>query len=301
MSNIKLWDRLLRLPETNDPLIEAARRDLKLPRPNHAGALIGPEPLAERFVFSEGIFDELSRVMLDDTSRSAAIERARVPCFPAWIEAGRYSWHFWLDADGAQMATFFLNGRSPLTVFNIGDVISGSAGDINVALTSLGARIQSAENVPDDWFGAFSFRVVFLLAVISSPRAASVRRRLSGEGLSAADRAMRLRRAQAGRPMFSFNEVILVPAKTALHRGVLQPVESFAGMRGHVVMGHWRLIDGKIEPYWIWVDGHRRGNDRLGTIVKQRNVGAVTGRWRKGFQIPDGLGLAGERRPARSR
>lgn len=294
---IKLWDRLLKLPETRDPHVERARQDLKLPKPNHALVTVGDEPLAERFVFPEGVFDELKLLFCDEESRALALKIARVPCYPCWIETQWIAWHFWRDEAGIGRVCVLINGSIPFAVIDVDKFLNSDKEQKGITLAGEAWAQMNAVSIEDQrrLMGA----VFFLLASISLPRLTSIRQRLSGEAVSAADRALRRRRAYVGRPVFSFNEVTLVPAKTALHRGVLKPIESFAGMRGHVVMGHWRLIDGKVEAYWIWVDGHRRGDDRLGTIVKQRNVGRSRERFRRGFSVPDGIGAPGEKRAAR--
>lgn len=296
--SIKLWDRLLRLPPTNVELIERARRDLKLPSTNHLICEQSCQPMAERFLFADTALDDLMRVFDDEESRWSAVIVARVPCIPCWVETGDYAWHFWSDDRGRTMCTFFMDGRTPLAVFHF-DGLRDESDETPVTLTPAAVAIQLTGDVPDIWFSAAASRVVFLLAALSQPRVATVRRQIPGGADGAAERASRLRRAQIGRPVFSFNVVEFRPAQTALHRGVLKPVESFAGMRGHVVMGHWRLIDGKIEPYWIWVDGHRRGDDSLGTIVKERQVASLRGGLRRGFTVPAELGRHGERRAAR--
>ena len=135
-----------------------------------------------------------------------------------------------------------------------------------------------------------------VIALTNSPRAAVARRKRLDD--DAASRAMRLRRFQRGRPIFSYNQVDLVIPKTCIYRGELRAVESFEGVRGHMVIGHWRLIEKVLEPFWVWINGHKRGDCERGWIVKQRNVTYVSGGIRRGFAIPSDYGEAGEHRKA---
>lgn len=95
--------------------------------------------------------------------------------------------------------------------------------------------------------------------------------------------------------MFSHNVVNMVLPKTCEHRGEIKSVESFAGKRGHLTVGHWRLIEGILTPYWTWVDGHKRGNAELGWVTKERHVKFSPDKARRGFLVPQAPGRRGQR------
>lgn len=64
-----------------------------------------------------------------------------------------------------------------------------------------------------------------------------------------------------------------------------------------MVIGHWRLIDGVPEPFFVWIEGHERGDRGLGWIAKERHV-KLAGGVRRGFDLPTDAGVPGERRIA---
>jgi hypothetical protein len=135
------------------------------------------------------------------------------------------------------------------------------------------------------------------LVALGHPRAATTRRIVPSLSTSA-ERAFARRQMHRGRPIFSYNVVDLVVPQTCIYRGESHPTESFAGKRGHMVIGHWRLIAGVAEPFFTWVDGHERGDRDLGYITKERSVSAHAGGMRKGFVVPNMPAAPGERRAA---
>lgn len=297
-----LADRLLAMPPTRDPWIERARDALKLPDRNHA-PVDGDihRPAVERFVFDRASWTALRDLIGDDPqSKSAALDSAKLPAPEFWLECEVFGWHFTADDAGAAIGVCFLfdeRGNSlPLAAFR---PVQWRTDDLSVRCLAFGEHLLRTEH-PDAWrWLRFTHCAAYLLAAITSPRVTSVRRVLrSPASSSVADRAFARRRAQRGRPVFSYNQVDLVLPKTALHRGVLKPVESFAGMRGHMVIGHWRLIDGVLDPFWVWVDGHARGDFALGAITKERHVRLDAEAARRGFRLPADAGRPGERRPA---
>ena len=89
----------------------------------------------------------------------------------------------------------------------------------------------------------------------------------------------------------------LVLPRTCIHCGEVVETKSLAGKRGHMVIGHWRLISGVAEPFFTRVDGHERGDRALGYITKERAVSAGSER-RKGFLVLNVPGRHGEPRAA---
>jgi hypothetical protein len=133
-----------------------------------------------------------------------------------------------------------------------------------------------------------------LTSVITNPRIAVANRVVRATNEDATQRAFALRRAQRGRPVYSFNRVEIIAPTTCEFRGVVVAAASLAGRRGHMVVGHWRLIDGKLEPYWVWVEGHERGDRELGWIAKERIV-KIAPIERRGFVSPSFSGFKGQR------
>lgn len=292
-----------------DPVCRTAADVLRLPSFNHA---VSPRmlPACERFVFDE----ENALAVMGDGSFPATVGEIingcgvpRAPCLPAWIEIDDGTgWLLTQHADGEVWALAFADGRRagngwPNRIVALGELqLSSLASDAATWIPSPLSTYQMTLGVPEALLTRIVTRVVFLLYALAAARTVTTRRVNPSMGSSAAGRALMLRRAQRGAPVFSFNRVDLIRPQTALHNGVLRSVESFAGIRMHMAIGHWRLIDGVVEPYWVWVDGHHRGNRELGLIVKERHVYLGPGGSRRGFAIPAEIGRPGERRKAKA-
>lgn len=301
-----LADRLLAMPATRHPMIEAARDALKLPDRNHV-PIDGDHWRAacDRFVLPPDWSETLDAVFSDWISKCEAFRSGRAPLVPCWIEGRNFALHIFGSCAEPNCTIFTraLSGVGPLLTFVLSEsnrsrFLSGGVFEYRTE-----AVIEELFNgLSEDQAGLFlrSYLVVAVctLAALTSPRVTSVRRVLPSP-VDRARAARARRRAQVGRPVWSHNLVEFVLPRTALHRGVVKPMESFAGMRGHSVVGHWRLIDGVLEPYWVWIDGHDRGNKALGKIVKSREVTLPADVHPKGFFRPDVIGHKGQRLPAR--
>lgn len=45
------------------------------------------------------------------------------------------------------------------------------------------------------------------------------------------------------------------------------------GVRKHQVIGHLRVLKcGRVEPVWVWVTAHWRGDASLGVVLRERHV-----------------------------
>lgn len=298
-------DRLLSMPPTGDEYLERARCVLKIPSRNHTvDASNFTNPGCDRYVFDREDVNALSDHFEEDAeSRLLATEYARLPSDPCWLECENLGFLVWKDGQGAVPLVGFIGGRGHALVGSLAYVDFGQIktldaigkGRTKIELLQTGRRVVSSGSLKASQVSSLLFKAIVMMAAMSSPRVTTVRKvSRDVSALNSAERAFRMRRAQRGRPVFSYNKVDLVLPKTALHRGVLKPAESFAGMRGHFVMGHWRLIDGVLEPYWTWVDGHKRGDPELGWITKERHVdlSRVT---RRGYLVPAQEGHPGQR------
>lgn len=284
-----LADQLIRNRAATSPEELRARELLKRPAPNHAAG----DPwgmVCDRFVFGPEAVQAIGAgtTHLEGLALGEALNIVRWPADIFWMEMANYSGDRWgMLKDCDRVTIVIAPSACPPIVFasfGLSDLASG--GEI-----SFGNRFTGPEKVQDlaDLFG----RGLLGCIVLADHRLTSVRRVLP----SFVDRARRAharRQEQRGAPIHSYNVVDLILPKTAMHRGELKPVESFAGMRGHLVIGHWRLVDGRPEPYWVWVDGHHRGDDRLGVITKERHV-RLAGGERRGFRMPERTGGSGER------
>lgn len=138
---------------------------------------------------------------------------------------------------------------------------------------------------------AESFRASFVLLslAMTSPRAASTERvhRMS----TRANRRM----AQRGAPMHSHNLVTLKLPQPSSQRHESQRGDFLGTVREHWVRGHWRLIINTTEPYFVWVDGHKAGNEAMGTVTKTHLVSVGHTASRKGMTVPSHTGKKGER------
>ncbi len=274
---------------------------LRLPGTNHAPIGNDAQPMCERFVFDREAVHALGSIegrWGDDVRRLGGVP---IVLDRMWIEADvdnrcRVGWL--IRDDVASCVVHFTRLRTSL---HVGDCMLSSFADHRGSYCFTPAGEGFIEGAA--WSrGQLYYTIVGViphLLALASPRAATSRRILPGAGLDKGVKAFALRRAQRGVPVFSYNRVELVRPQTAMYRGEVRTAESVAGMRLHQVIGHWRLIDGVIEPYWIWIDGHERGDEKLGTIVKERHVRLDRGGMRRGFRLPAYVGRPGERVVAR--
>ncbi|BBE74344.1 hypothetical protein [Oharaeibacter diazotrophicus] len=256
-----------------------AKDILKMPDRNHVPGSVGPTALCDRFVFSgEALQATLTECRGRNTRDIVEMAFTLKPSPTFWIEASTACFGFLCL--GRKICVFSgVDGRAQLIAQYVHpDIIQIAAHD---------------DAVPRDFASLALGTWASMVLALSNNRVTSTRR-VMGSPVDKAMRAAARRRAQTGSPVHSYNVVDLILPKTAMHRGILKPVESFAGVRGHLVIGHWRLIDGVAEPYWVWVDGHHRGDDTLGTVTKERHVQLVGGA-RRGFFLPEFAGRAGQR------
>ncbi|WAC26388.1 hypothetical protein [Ancylobacter sp. SL191] len=272
-----------------------ARELLKMPAVNHASAIV-QSPQCERFVFDQAATQILRCREQIIKSRLRDIDRIPTPCDLAWVEmSGLGAWlvrgrsvHGFADVPGA--------GARYIATMDLDEW----PGEMRVISSTYIQTLAAAGYTNlHDW-ALWTHQVIGALMALASPHTATTRRIEPGPDGGSAQRAFIRRRAQRGQPVFSFNQVEMIIPRAAMHNGVLKTAESFAGMRMHQVIGHWRLIDGVIAPYWVWIEGHQRGDSERGTIVKQRNVRLANEASRRGFPMPRAPGVPGERRPALS-
>lgn len=272
---------------------EHAHTMLRRPASNHAPT-VNPVGLCDRFVFDRAAASALRGNVETMNEFLRSLGRIPTPLERAWIEVdGSGAWLI----DGRQVYGYSLVGS--LGARYIGELnLDDWPGTVNVRLSTFISRLGSAGHTDLQLWSEWMLTVGCALVALASPHAATSRRVMPGPEGGSAQRAFAFRRAQRGCPVFSYNKVDFIRPRAAVHNGVLRSVESVAGQRLHMVVGHWRLIDGVIEPYWIWVEGHTRGNADLGTIIKERHVHLAPNVVRRGFLMPNETGRSGERRAA---
>lgn len=277
-----------------DPVEREISDLLRLPAVNHAPSS-EMVALCDRFVFDEAAMRALSHDVTPWSEKFPPTgRRLHVPCNPMWIDA--HGGSGWLVKDRIAYCIFDCRhfGLRYVGAIDL-DSFDGVEWEWKASRFSAAVTPQSAPRENLEIAVALIFGLLFALGV---PHAVSTRRIVPGLGLERGQAAFAARRAQRGLPVYSYNRVEMQLPRASMHNGVLRTAESFAGTRMHQVIGHWRLIDGVVEPYWIWIDGHTRGNADLGTIVKERNVHLAPNAVRRGFPIPNDAGRAGERRAA---
>ena len=294
-----LADRLLATDGNSDPHVARAQELLREPAQNHMPANIDQIGKCDRFVIPHATWDAMNgyKKSCDDASWDALMSAIRAPIPQCWFELQDSMTGCLLEGDNG--VVFAAPGReffavATLHLDRIRGAHDGLAPNSEFVTWHPGGLPWKLTRADETLSVLIMWAVV--IALTNSPRAAVARRkRLDND---AASRAMRMRRFQRGRPIFSYNQVDLIIPETCIYRGEVRAVESFEGMRGHMVIGHWRLIDKALEPFWVWIDGHERGDRDRGWIVKQRNVTYVAGGLRRGFAVPSGRGSSGERRKA---
>lgn len=272
------------------------QRNMRLPSLNHSPGECAAA--VERFVIADEAGFEMFFETFKGNERIDALEYAKPPCVPCWIELPHLQLAFYIDVVGqhglcVSLLTVTSKGAGVMSWSPIADLQNAEGGSIYA--TKLGAKSGNS-----DEHSASLLKGLIACLIITSNRVATTRR-MSPSTDTAADRAMLRRRAQQGRPVFSHNIVTVTRPETSEFRGrIIESVSRGPGVRAHIRAGHWRLIsthveNGELCPYWTWVDGHEVGDEQLGRVVKTRIVEFSPAGIRKGFVVPSFAGTAGDR------
>lgn len=261
---------------------------LKRPAVNHSDQFQG---YVERFVFDDTALQALGEVFGDAKSREDAWRVCHVPVVPCFISTPNQGWMIH-SQDQKTMVSYYTSvhhwGVCHAGSMTLEGVLGHEVPEIRRSVVPLeDAEIQQA--VVDKLLV-----VVFLLVALTQSRVATVRKITKKSGSTAAMRAFQRRRAQLGKPVYSYNRVQMNFPKTSLQKGEVAYDCRSGPKRAHWVIGHWRLIDGVIEPYWTWIDGHKSGDEELGFVTKERHV-KIARSFRRGYMLPGLSGLPGER------
>ncbi|MBB3771546.1 hypothetical protein FHS55_002145 [Angulomicrobium tetraedrale] len=294
-----LADRILAAPRSQLKWFERARDLLKMPDTNH-DILAHPQGAVDRFVLTAATADVLADVVSKPGQFDLLRQVARSPLPRLWLDVPSYHWAFLVDGD---VAIYFdqsaVEGLARFPTPVAGVVVAADSPSFGDAFLLPPMRSTLAGRAgANDYIASISARVVTILGVLSSPHFASTRRVMPGPEGDAARRAFLARNAQRGRPIFSHNQVDLLLPKTAVHNGVLRSCDEMASVRAHMRVGHWRLIEGRLDPYFVWIEGREVGNRARGYVAKTRHVELAGDSVRRGFRVPAEIGKAGERRKA---
>ncbi len=279
-------------------IVAEAQRLLRRPSDNHCSVERQYTPAVDRFVISAIDADALLAGFVDPHVKRVAQDFVRPPIVPCWIEvSGVVAWFICAHADTARIKIVCFEPlrkatKTPILPWVVWDWPTPGA-DIRGAMVFPSTIFDIDDAVAQETLS----QCFWLCAALANPRVAVTRRVVAQKQHSRASRALALRRAQQGSPIYSFNRIEVVVPKTCEYRGVIAPTEPLVRHRGHMVVGHWRLIDGSVEPYWVWVDGHSRGDKSLGWVEKERVI-SVRQAPRRGFVPPPFFGEAGRRVPA---
>ncbi len=221
---------------------------------------------AARFVFDERVMMSAESCIKDPESMEAALMHARPPVNRGWFE-----FHF--PSTGIRQAIFF--EQSPaLALDGLFILGSSSCSPVPVAAFS-GWNIR--EDLPHfefedrrvfgldecwTWIKCFVVACTFL----------NIHRAVTVAPVSASAKLQAARRRRGKAPFLSFNRVSLNLPKAELSRGSRQD-RGAAGVRFHQVIGHLRLLkEGRLQPVFVWVQPHWRGDPRLGTVLRELDV-----------------------------
>ncbi|ULB10727.1 hypothetical protein ORIO_12520 [Cereibacter azotoformans] len=296
MAKKTLADRIVRGPlNVRDDAGHGVAQLLKKPAPNHSDTFA---PMVERFVVDVADYGKVSAS--NDRSVGLVMQNLRLPMETFWLEVG-------------ECGFFVQNGYVRLFwTFGLGTPLCIGVIDLDSIRDVFGLDLRDAFFVYSHCAGyfinwaPFTSKLYFSLAVfaeccsiINSPRSAA-REVIRPGGIPSAQRATRHRRAQRGYPMFSFNRVTIRRPDTSLQSSGVLLCGQQTSKRGHWVIGHWRLIDNVPDPYWVWVEAHKRGDEGTGFISHERHVKIEPGSFgtRRGFVIPTDEGSPSQRVPA---
>ncbi|MFN3261645.1 MAG: hypothetical protein ACE37J_13895 [Pikeienuella sp.] len=298
MAKTKILDAILAAPRGRYPHIDAARDLLVMPEENHV--FLDGDPFraaVDRYLVPDEAFPAVKETMLDffrpeEGDRYVLYGTCfQVPLARFWVEMFGYGYLF--DGTSGVLHGFLKTPQG---------IVPSSLSQ--VTLTERGAVLSESFNVGPlndgevrEFMALAIARFIAFCALVTTPRAVSVRRQSPGR-MTRAERMAIQRAAQRGRPMHSFNVVTFRPGGPSIQRGCVTAAESISGgVRRHWASGHWRLIcpkDGR-AAYVTWIDATEKGNAAIGRVVKTKVVKVAAGEVRRGYVLPARAGKRGER------
>lgn len=284
-------DKLVKSPDHNCWMAVKVSELLRRPKKNHTDFYT---PMIERFVFDGQQVQCLNDacINLSRNSKDALFASLKLPMHSFWMEFGQSGYY----VSGETVTLFNGSGKKvpALASASVSQIMAAGPGtDFTAIFRPDDGRFWDC--ILDDVGGHFRMFAA-LCAAINSPRSATTER-VRRVGGSTVERKAVSRRGQRGYPIFSFNRVNIHRPDTSSQKSEVLLSGVQTSKRGHWVIGHWRLIDGNAEPYWTWVESHKRGDDGLGFIAHERLVDLAPGSFgvRRGFSIPAMPGSAGSK------
>ncbi|MBU2963340.1 hypothetical protein KO516_21440 [Citreicella sp. C3M06] len=285
---MSLADRLIKNRHPSDEWAGDLAARLSMPAENHSPQW---HPMVERFVFDDD--GALPFVLtLSSDEHQAAMDNLRVPMNEFWLETPQSGYH----CAGDDVTIYVRDRGLVLSVggFKISDVRKrGGVGMSFYNPPNLEASLEDPERLAAMEVGISSFAI--FCALINSPRSATCER-IIPRADTQDQRILNRRKAQRGCPVYSFNRVRMIRPGTSRQSSTVLCGEQ-TSKRGHWVVGHWRLVDKNMEPYWTWVASHKRGDDAQGFIAHERHISIAPESFetRRGFVIPHIIGKPGQR------
>jgi hypothetical protein len=265
---------------------------MRLPSENHSESVEQAGPIVDRIVIGQ----EINNVFAMGESILDWFNSAKPPLLWGWIEFGYHAYFIEpSDVCAAKVLYMFADSSGHLTPgasFNFPYQLSVDA-EADELAEAINARCATAEYAQSDELSRAILQFFCLCGAICDHRFVRVDRVIR-DGKSRAWKRLQARRAAKAKPVFSYNKVTLLIGNTSIERGVVRETRAFFGTRQFQRIGHWRLIDDCLEPYWTWIKPTTVGSALLGIIVKERVV-KIEQIVRRGYVSPDFVGFAGQR------
>lgn len=287
-----LADKIAARPFPKDDIACSIAAMLKRPSANHSEL---HTPQVERFIFDDAAIDVIYNIFKTEAARKQAFAICKPPFLPMFVEiANRGYFIMQLEEDIISVSLMVYDHKNNYGSCHSRCLLENITDNkpFTPEMVTAGISVYAPEAI-DDAIHAFA-GLPLILAVITQPRMATVEKVVPSAADSPALRAMRRRRAQRGRPMYSFNRVTVDLPQHSLQGGEIKQRAALSPRRGHNVIGHWRLITRSEEPYFVWVQPHQAGDPALGWVTKERII-KIKGGVRHGYLMPEFAGQNGQR------
>lgn len=266
---------------TIDPVISKLRDLLVRPSTNHSTEV--PRAFFDRYVVQNSDHVFIDSSLMSDDEYLRMVSFGRLPHANMWME-----WR-WRSAEGTtQIGVVVRDGieaHAFLSYIDIPQAVMHIGSFSPVTMKVIVSRHRHDLNLAANQFSV-------LLAAITSSRAATTERVISGNAVS---HLATLRKFQRGAPVFSHNLVNLILPETSSQNHSTKRGPYQGTVRAHNVRGHWRLILGDGAAYFTWVDGHVAGNMERGFVSKTHVMKIDAAAIRNGYAVPRHTGKRRDR------
>jgi len=231
---------------------------------------------AARFSFDQNVVQSSFNIIEDNVSFEIAgrIAKPPVPCgWFEWSFEGKRLGLWWQSLDAGFMSVCFFVcfacGEDPILLAALPHYQFGTTG-LKISFSDLvDAAFDSKEDLIEVISSNYLRFFMAACALLNLHRAVEIK----GYEPPAKLRKARLRRGRL--PLLSFNRVSLKLPKPERSRGPSRVGNDSHGIRLHQVIGHLRLLTaGRVEPVFVWVEAHWRGNAGNGIVLRSRDIEA---------------------------